>query len=403
MSYTVFVGIDVSKEHFSACVMNAQQKVIVELTFPMNRQGINTLVKKLKPFPKNSILIGKESSGCYHLNLSLFLSQKNFHCVVLNPLLVSNFMKLNLRKTKTDKTDAKAIASMICLLHEKLPKTSFVSEEFKELAREREKLVHQISKIKNDIEKLCSVLFPELERKVNIFTASILRVLENLSSAKAIASAPTQKLSNLLSPNSPGRTVNISAKELKTLAKDSIAHHFPTKEFVLNRRIKELFFLQETLNQVNNLLKEICKNCTKTQDVEILKSIKGVGDISAMHFVAEVGDIKRFSSVKKLIAYCGLDPTVYQSGVFQGKSKLSKRGNRHLRRVIWLMSFSVIRFNTYFKQYFLKRRKESLPFKKALLATAHKLIRIIYAMLTRKTAFSVSHSNIQPSQEVNSL
>jgi len=194
MSYNVFVGIDVSKESFSVCAIDSREKVLFEDSLPMDKKGFKTLLKRLKSFPKNSILIGKESSGCYHINLFVFLCIQGFHCVVLNPLLVSNFMKLNLRKTKTDRIDARAIASMLCLLHEKLPEKSFISEEFKELARERESLTQQIAKLKNDIEKLCSVLFPELERRVNIYSSTILRVLERFPSAQAIASAPEEDL-----------------------------------------------------------------------------------------------------------------------------------------------------------------------------------------------------------------
>ncbi len=78
---------------------------------------------------------------------------------------------------------------------------------------------------------------------------------------------------------------------------------------------------------------------------------------------------------------------MYQSGKYEGASKISKRGNRHLRRVIWIMTVSVIRHNAMFRKYFFKKRNEGQPFKKAVFATAHKLIRVIFAMLSKKTFF----------------
>ena len=96
---------------------------------------------------------------------------------------------------------------------------------------------------------------------------------------------------------------------------------------------------------------------------------------------------KRPSFLKKLIAASGLDPSTYKSGKYEGKSRISKRGNRHLRRVIWLMSTKVIINNNLFRTYFYKRRNEGLPYKMAVLATAHKLIRIMFVMLSRKTYF----------------
>jgi transposase len=73
------------------------------------------------------------------------------------------------------------------------------------------------------------------------------------------------------------------------------------------------------------------------------------------------------------------------SGKYEGLSKISKRGNRHLRRIIWLMAVKVIQFNNYFRTYFQKRKDEGLIYKKAVLATAHKVVRVIFAILSSKT------------------
>ena len=118
--------------------------------------------------------------------------------------------------------------------------------------------------------------------------------------------------------------------------------------------------------------------------------MKGIGNNSATNFLIELGGgVEPYKSHKQIIAMAGIDPSVYQSGKHDGKGKISKRGNCHLRRVIWLMSTKVIMYNDFFKEYYLKRREDGLPYKKAVLATAHKLIRVIFAMLRNKTYFKV--------------
>ena len=99
------------------------------------------------------------------------------------------------------------------------------------------------------------------------------------------------------------------------------------------------------------------------------------------------GDVNAFEHDRKLIAASGLDPTTYESGKYKGQSKISKRGNRHLRRVIWLMTTKVIINNPVFRAYYFKRRKEGLIYKKAVLATAHKLIRVMFSMLANQKCF----------------
>lgn len=390
-NFKVFVGIDISKDSFSACAISSPQDIIFEEKFSMDSHGFKAFIRKLSTFPKNSILIGKESSGCYYINLFVYLSKKNFNCVVLNPLIVKGVQNMEIRKTKTDRSDARRIAFALYTAQHVLPEKSFLSHEFRELARERERIAAQIATLKNDIEKALAVLLPELERRVNIYTEGILRVLEKYPSAWALKAASVSEIQKILSSVS-GRPLSFTAQQLKQWAQDSIGQFFPVRELILQGKIRELFFLEEQLERVTELLKNSCEEAALCQNIEILKSIKGIGDTTAMHFIAEVEDISRFSSPKKLIAYAGLDPTVYESGKFKGSSRISKRGNRHLRRVIWLMATAVVMHNEYFREYFKRRREEGLPYKKAVLAVAHKLLRTIYAMLKYKKPFSLNHS-----------
>jgi transposase len=71
-------------------------------------------------------------------------------------------------------------------------------------------------------------------------------------------------------------------------------------------------------------------------------------------------------------------------------SMISRRGNRHLRKVIFNMSFCVIRYGGPFRNYYLKRKREGLPFRKAVLATAHKLVRTMFAMLYSSTRYRIA-------------
>jgi len=146
--------------------------------------------------------------------------------------------------------------------------------------------------------------------------------------------------------------------------------------------------LEQDLQELTDMLIELCQAKIQ-QDMDILTSMKGIGEKTAMNFLIEMGgDIKQFESHKKLIAMAGLDPALYQSGKIDRKWRITKRGNRHLRRVIWLMTTKVIQFNGRFKQYYLKRINDGLPYKMAVLATAHKLIRVMFAMITNRTLFN---------------
>jgi transposase len=183
-----------------------------------------------------------------------------------------------------------------------------------------------------------------------------------------------------------GHKPSFSAEDIIRAARSSIATASPAKEIILQGKIATLLHLQERLDEMTQLLTDLCQ-ATRIEDFKILQSIKGVGPKTAVSFLAEMGAVENFPSYKKLIAFAGLDPSLHQSGKFVVKSKISKRGNRHLRRAIYLMAASVVSQNAFFKSYFLKRKKEGLAPQKVLFAVAHKLIRVIYAMLSQRTYF----------------
>ena len=386
-----FLGIDVSKETFDACCITRQGEKLFNLSASMDRKGFEELIKQLSTLstPKESVLVGMESTACYHINLYSFLVSLGYTVMVINPLLISNFVKLQLRKTKTDKKDAWVIAQFLLLNRDSLSQTILSSDisDLRDLSRQRESLVDQMSSTKSEIKRLLSITFPELEHISGIFTKSMLRLLCQYPSAASIKQAKRSKIAKVLIPGSYGKQTDVSVDRILKAAQVSVGTSSATKEIILRQKASLLTQLEEHLQELTDILIELCQG--KIQgDMDILTSMKGIGEKTAVNFLIEIGgDIKQFESHKKVIAMAGLDPAVYQSGKIDRKGRISKRGNRHLRRVIWLMTTKVIQFNERFKQYYLKRIKDGLPYKKAVLATAHKLIRVMFAMLRNKTLF----------------
>lgn len=391
-----FVGIDVSKEKFDVCCIDGTGEKLFRLSTEMRRSGFEELTKKLTSVTgsRESVVIGMESTACYHIPLFSFLTSEGYSVVVMNPLLISNFMKLQLRKTKTDKKDALVIAQYLIERREIYSQSIMTSDitDLRDLSRQRESLVDQMSAQKVEIKRILSVTFPELERITNIFTKSMLRLLCEYPSASAIKKAKRSRIAKRLIPGSYGKQTDESVDAICKAAKTSIGVESPTKELVLKQKVSILIQLDEHLSELSEILIEHCQ-AQMGEDVEILTSMKGIGNNSATNFLVELGGgVAPYKSHKQVIAMAGIDPSVYQSGKHEGKGKISKRGNRHLRRVIWQMSTKVIMYNDFFKEYYLKRREDGLPYKKAVMATAHKLIRILFAMLSNKTSFNVRAS-----------
>ena len=145
-----------------------------------------------------------ESTACYHIALFSYLTAQGYPVVIINPLLIKNFAKRSLRKTKTDKKDALTIAQFLMRGKETLSMQTEPSHltELRDLARRRERLADQVTSLKNDMKRILSVTFPELETITGVFTKSTLRLLAEFPSAHAIREAGTT-LSPISSSTAP--------------------------------------------------------------------------------------------------------------------------------------------------------------------------------------------------------
>ncbi|MCM8758382.1 MAG: IS110 family transposase [Candidatus Omnitrophica bacterium] len=382
-----YCGIDVSKESFSVAVKNTSF-VIENKNFLMDKTGFEKMEKVLSPF-KQHLVVGMESTGIYHKNLFYFLKDSGYNTTVVNPYKVKQFFKfVSDKPTKTDNKDAKIICQFVQYQGQN---AQFPQEEryhLRYLVREKEYLTGQIARTKTEIRRILSLVFPELERTDAIFSSGIVRLLKVFPSAYIIKNTSENRFirqaEKLLSGT--GRKLHISPSQIYQLATQSIAYHYPEYEKLLLMKIESLEMLASQLENINKIITDMAEKLFK-RELEILTSIPGVGKQSAIYFISEIVDIKRFDGWRKLIGFCGLDPVIKQSGNYTGKWKLSKRGNRHARRITFIMASCTKRSCPYFRDIRLKKRNEGKSYTEAVVATSTKLLRTIYALLSQDKSF----------------
>jgi len=138
--------------------------------------------------------------------------------------------------------------------------------------------------------------------------------------------------------------------------------------------------------EMRQIEKKMDTYASETQ--KLLRSIPGIGKVTAATLVAYVDDIRRFSSPEKLVAYVGLDCRVHESGTsIHGKGYITKRGNRYLRYILFNAAFIAKRRNPELKGYLQKKMSEGKHYFSALCAVERKLVHLIYAVWTRDTPF----------------
>lgn len=161
---------------------------------------------------------------------------------VINPLHTNLYRKsLSLRQTKTDKVDARTIASMLMsdVNLKSYSDTSYHNEELKSLTRYRFNKVKERAKLKTSVSRLVCILFPELEKLVpTLHMASVYALLSEFSDAKHIATTHLTRLTNLLSESSKGHYGKETAITFREAARASIGSNMPAKSLELKHTIK---------------------------------------------------------------------------------------------------------------------------------------------------------------------
>jgi len=189
----LYVGIDVSKDRSSANGIDDHGKSRFDISFDMDSAGFAELLKSIEANSDSyeNVVVAMESTACYHINLYSFLSAKGIETVIINPLLITNFSKLSLRKAKTDKKDASTIAQFILAHQDSVTQLAVTQDlqDIRDMARERESLCHQISATKVEIRRLLHITFPELESMCNPFTKVMLHFIQRFPSARLVTVA----------------------------------------------------------------------------------------------------------------------------------------------------------------------------------------------------------------------
>ena len=379
----IYVGIDVSKDKHDCYIVNSDGKVLADVfTVENNLEGFDLLFQRLKSVARDldNVKVGLEATGHYSYNILGFLLSKGLATFVLNPLHTNLFRKsTSLRRTKTDRVDARTIAAMMMsgVVLKSYTAISYHNEELKSLSRYRFDKVCQRAKLKQSVSRLVTILFPELEKLVpSLHIASVYALLEEFPGAKQIAAAHLTRLKTLLETASKGHYKRDMALEIRDAARNSIGSWMPAKSLELQHTIRLIRELDDEIAEIEKQIQAIMDELNSP-----ITTIPGIGFRMAAMIFAEVGDFTRFDSPDKLLAYAGMSPSTYQSGQLKNcYPHMEKRGSRYLRYALYNATKYVCHWDPTFAAYLAKKRAEGKHYNVALSHATKKLVRLIFAM-----------------------
>ena len=384
-----FCGIDIAKKKHDAVIVDGEGNFLGKpISITNTVAGFEELLTRLQSLDQN-VLIGLEATGHYWLALYERLSEAGFKIVVLNPLQIAAYRRSGIRKVKNDRKDAWWIADYLRIANlqptdRQLP----ILLKLRELTRFRYALMGQVGDLKRKVLSILDRVFPEYETLFSdVFIKSSRALLKEAVTADEIANFDLSELTAILKTNSQGRFGQEKASRIQNLARQSVGIGFLTDAVYLEMRclLEQLDLLLSQIEMLENAIDEMMD-----QIPQFITSIPGVGKVTGSAILAEIGDINRFESSEKLVAFAGIDPTVYETGQFIAKkTRMSKRGSPHLRHALWQAASMAIQYDPELKAYYQAKRAEGKHHGTALGAVCNKLISRIYIILKEQRPYIV--------------
>lgn len=392
---TLVVGVDIgSQTHYARAFDNRGKELTKKVfTFGNDIEGFNAFNQWVESLMasngKFDVLIGCEPTGHYWFALGKYLNDHEKQLVMVNPFSVKKIKELDDNSPKkTDAKDPKTIAKLVIDGRYSIPyMPEGVYAEIRDLVYSRDRIVKQHNISANRIQRWLAIHFPEYQGIYTRFDASSgLAVLEKAPLPKDVIALGVTGIRKIWHDKKMrGRGVTEDRAKILIEA----AHNSIGLDGGAGTR-SELYMLLEEhrlwTSQLEAVEKAITEAVLRVDYVEKLLAIKGVGIITIAGFLAETGDIRRFKSPKQIQKYAGLELVESSSGKHKGRSRISKRGRRKLRRILYQVMIPLLASNKEFRgiyDYYVVRVKNPLKRRQAMVAVSCKLIRVFFAVLTK--------------------
>ena len=383
------LAIDVAKGKSMVSLISSCGEVLIdpyEINHSIN--DFTNLLNRIIKLKLDNTSVIMESTGIYHRPIERFFLENNFKVYTINALY-SKMYKRNLRKTKTDKLDCISLAELFFTTDFKqYIKPNDLYLNMNALSRQYFALDELCSNLKNRYKNLIYLCFPEYElifKKDAIYSEIALSFIEKYPHADIISNTRIDALQNFFKNNN-FRYWKRKANVIKQYALTSYPSVSMNDELVSN--------LSQMSRLINNYQKEIetikyklIILSKKTKYFESINSIFGIGEFTTSILIAEFGDINRFNNIKELTAYCGLDPSIKQSGrSIDIHGPISKSGNKYLRKILFVCCLNIVRLSAKchvqndIEIYYRKKRNEGKHHYAATIACTTKLLRKILAL-----------------------
>ncbi|MFJ8415659.1 IS110 family transposase [Bacillus paramycoides] len=365
------IAFDISMGKSYMFIYNAQKQCIFEKEIKHSKSEFEELQKKIHELTNEtgkSPEIVFEATGIYSRQLERFMQDNQYTYCLLNPLEA----KLQCDSLRIHKTDH--------LFH-----------QLKSLSRFYSELDGELSMIRSRMHKVIQLTFPELEKMFTSKSDLFLNFVQLFPHPDCVLNLSRTIIKNRIRANTNKKISTIMAEKKAIQILEIAKNSYPavSQNDVLCDQLKVYARrYQELLHQKEHCINKMVHLAEQRAEYSIILSLPGIGPNTAVRLMAEIGDITRFANNKQLNAYAGIDIRRFQSGKTFYKDKINKRGNKHLRKLLFLIIQNMIKQRRYGRNHIIEYydKLKTQPYNKchkvASIACVNKLLKLLFHLIT---------------------
>lgn len=394
---TLVIGIDIAKRTHYACFVDDRGRVL-QKSFSVSQSGggfelfYQRVLAAMKENEKTEVIVGIEPTGHYWLNLAYFLEERGIPLAMVNPMHVKRSKELddNL-PTKHDRKDALVIARLVKDGRFSYPRIlKGIEAELRAGSTFRGKLTEELGTVKNMMIRWLDRYFPEFTQVFPSFGKMAMAVLECTPFPSDLHQKQPdevislyRKAQGLKSPQRPKavRLIEVAASSIGVTEGHQMAR---IEIATLVRRYHQL---EQDIESITQHLVELVKTSV---EYEWLSTVPGLGDTTIVDLLAEIGSFSHYEDPRQLIKLAGLTLRENSSGLHKGQKRISKRGRRKLRALLFRVMMPMIRHNEAFRklhEYYTNRQVNPLRKKQSIVVLCGKLLKVLHGISTKYKAF----------------
>jgi len=387
------VAFDVSMGKSTMVIYNAYRQCEFEGEILHNRPSFEQLAIQLEQLTKQdgqAPEIVFEATGVYSKPLEKFCQDYQYRYCCLNPIQAKEETK-SMRRQKTDTADAHKLA--ITHFRDERMYTYVEEPYYKQMrawSRYYEELETEINQLANRLHALLQLSFPALENLFTFRSALFLNVVQLYPHPAEVLAHSKTVIRNRLLANTKKRLSPARAEAKALLLIEAAQEAYPaiSAEDIRCDQIRDYARRIAGLrDKKDTLIQEMVRLSEEKVEYKVLRSFPGIGETTAVRIIGELGDIRRFQTHKQLNAYVGIDVKTHQSGKYQGKETINRRGNPRLRKILFFMMKTMISLRKKTQNHLvehydkLKTQPHGKPHKVACIACMNKFLKVAFLLI----------------------